>query len=187
MSTRWLATNQAFCAIGIIFGYFIGALAVDLSPENNIIGFDWRKAFACQGFALCFIAFGFLCFDNSRLDIFGDRIEEVPHNFELRNIGAHSQQSKLTRKEVAHEKFGDSLPLQDFRELLGNKIFFYVMMALCSIYFSSCALQFWCTTYTIVVINVLPSTGHLLFGMTAITSPLMGAYVGGTITDAYVS
>ena len=45
-STRWLAINQAFCAIGIIFGYFVGALAIDLPPEYNPIGFDWRKAFA---------------------------------------------------------------------------------------------------------------------------------------------
>lgn len=29
-STRWMATNQAFCAIGIIFGYAIGALITDL-------------------------------------------------------------------------------------------------------------------------------------------------------------
>ena len=93
----------------------------------------------------------------------------------------------MTRKEVAQEKFGSSLPIQDFKELLANNIFFYTMMAMVAIYFSSCALQFWCTTYIITVVKVKPSTGHLLFGLTAITAPLLGAMIGGSITDAYVS
>ena len=60
-------------------------------------------------------------------------------------------------------------------------------MSLCALYFSSSALQFWCTNYIITVIKVKPSTGHLIFGITSITSPLLGAAFGGSVTDSYVS
>lgn len=80
-----MATNQAFCAIGIIFGYFIGALAVDLPHEYNIVNFDWRKAFACQGIVLLIIATAFMCIENRKLDIFGDRIQEVPMNQDIKD------------------------------------------------------------------------------------------------------
>lgn len=151
-STRWMATNQAFTAVGIIFGYAVGALIVDMTPENNYFNLDWRKGFAVQGFALIVIAFGFMCFDNSRLDIFGDRIPDVPMNVEIKSV--HSRLSQKTRRDVAVEKFGDSLPIAEFIDLLKNRVYFYTMMSLCAIYFSSAALQFWCTNYIITVVRV---------------------------------
>lgn len=82
-STRWMATNQAFCMIGVIFGYAVGAVIVDLPPEYNTLDLDWRKGFALQGFCLLFIALGFMSFNNERLDIFGDRTLSVPMNVDI--------------------------------------------------------------------------------------------------------
>ena len=82
-ATRWMATNQAFCAIGVIAGYGVGALIVDMPPEYNVLNLDWRKGFAIQGVALFIVALGFMSFDNNRLDIFGDRTFEVPMNIEI--------------------------------------------------------------------------------------------------------
>lgn len=45
-STRWMATNQAFCAIGVIFGYAVGAMMIDLASEAEYLDLDWRKGFA---------------------------------------------------------------------------------------------------------------------------------------------
>jgi hypothetical protein len=179
-----MATNQAFCAIGVIFGYVAGALIVDLPTEYSYI--DWRKGFAIQAFALFVIAAGFLTFDNHRLDIFGDRwMPDVPMNIELGSI--KSKLTTKTRKEVATEKFGISLPVNDFRALIGIKVYFFTMMSLCAIYFSSTALQFWCTNYIITVLHVSPSSAHMIFGLSAITAPLLGTAVGGIITDSFVS
>jgi sugar phosphate permease len=146
---------------------------------------DWRKGFAVQGFALIIIAIGFMCFDNSRLDIFGDRIADVPMNIEIKSV--HSRFSQKTRRDVAVEKFGTSLPIDEFMSLLKNRVYFYTMWSLCAIYFSSSALQFWCTNYLITVMKMQASTAHILFGCSAITAPLLGAAVGGYITDAFVS
>jgi len=117
-------------------GYFVGAIATDL-PKDNALGFDWRKAFAVQGFVLILIAIGFMCFDNDRIDIFGDRVEEVPHNTDLKSLDGVSQ---FTRKEVAHTKLGTGLPLREFRDLLCNKVYLFTMMSVCAIFFSSSGL-----------------------------------------------
>lgn len=156
-----------------------------MDPSYNTYNLDWRKGFAVQGFALILIAIGFMCFDNSRLDIFGDRIADVPMNVEIKSV--HSRLSQKTRRDVAVEKFGNSLPFDDFVSLLRNRVYFYTMMSLCAIYFSSSALQFWCTNYLITVMKVQASTAHIIFGCSAITAPLLGAAVGGYITDAFVS
>jgi len=109
-----------------------------MDQENNYYNLDWRKGFAVQGFALIIIAIGFMCFDNSRLDIFGDRIADVPMNVEIKSV--HSRLSQKTRRDVAVEKFGTSLPIDDFMSLLKNRVYFCTMWSLCAIYFSSSAL-----------------------------------------------
>jgi len=93
-----------------------------------------------------------MCFDNSRLDIFGDRIADVPMNVEIKSF--HSRLSQKTRRDVAVEKFGSIFPLDDFKSLLKNKVYCFTMWSLCAIYFSSSALQFWCTNYLITVIKI---------------------------------
>lgn len=185
MGTRWMAFNQAFCAIGVITGYGVGALIVDGALENPYIKLDWRKGFALQAFALLFVSAGFASFDNNRLDIFGERMGEVPMNVEIKSV--HSKFSTKTRKDVAAEKFGDVLPLTEFTELIKIKVFVYVTMSLCATYFSSTALQFWCTNYIITCLQVRPSNAHMIFGFSAITAPLIGAAVGGYVTDSFVS
>ena len=109
-----MATNQAFCAIGVIAGYAVGAVIVDLPAEYNYL--DWRMGFLIQAVALGFVATGFMAFDNSKLDIFGDRMPEVPMNVEIRSV--NSRTTTRTRKDVAIEKFGSSLPWVDFWQLL---------------------------------------------------------------------
>jgi len=71
------------------------------------------------------------------------------------NVEIQSVQSKFTsktRKDIAQEKFGDVFPLKEFAALFKIKVFVCVTMSLCATYFSSQALQFWCTSYIIAVI-----------------------------------
>lgn len=44
-STQWLALNQSCALIGVIAGYCVGALSVDMPVEYNFISMDWRKGF----------------------------------------------------------------------------------------------------------------------------------------------
>jgi hypothetical protein len=50
-----------------------------------------------------------MSFDNSRLDIFGDRTFEVPMNVEIQSL--HSVRTTKTRRENVTEKFGSAMPV----------------------------------------------------------------------------
>jgi sugar phosphate permease len=170
----------------VIVGYGVGAVIVDMPIEYNLINMDWRKGFIIQAIALSVITSVFMTFDNNRLDVFGDRtIPDVPMNIDLRSV--HSKLSVKTRKDVAKENFGDVLPLDKFAELIKNRVFFFTMCSLCATYFSSTALQFWCTNYIITVLKATPPQAHMIFGFSAITAPLIGAAYGGYLTDSMVS
>ena len=69
--------------------------------------------------------------------------------------------------------------------LITNKIFICMTLILCSIYFVGSGIQYWITAYLLVVLRSNPVDVLMYFSITAITSPLAGALVGGYIADHY--
>ena len=65
-NTKWMAILHSFVVIGVMFGYIMGAITVNLFSEY----FTWRFAFMLQGFFMIIIGICFLFCENSALDIF---------------------------------------------------------------------------------------------------------------------
>ena len=61
-----MAVLHSFVVIGVMIGYIVGALAVNVL-ENYM---SWRFAFQLQGYFMILIGICFIFCDNAALDIF---------------------------------------------------------------------------------------------------------------------
>lgn len=68
-ASTWLSLQQIFSCIGITTGYVVGSFATDYEGTWVEQYFDWRTAFAAQGYALVVIGLLFCFFDNKDIDI----------------------------------------------------------------------------------------------------------------------
>ena len=67
--------------------------------------------------------------------------------------------------------------------LLGNPVYCCVVCALASLFFVVTGIQFWVTPYVIKVIGKPQEDITVAFGLTSITAPIIGVFMGGTIID----
>jgi MFS family permease len=65
-NTKWMAILHSFVVIGVMFGYIMGAITVNLLSDH----FTWRFAFMLQGVFMILIGICFLFCENQALDIF---------------------------------------------------------------------------------------------------------------------
>jgi MFS family permease len=65
-STKWMAILHSFVVIGVMVGYILGAITVNLFDKF----FGWRFAFMLQGWFMILIGICFIMTDNKALDIF---------------------------------------------------------------------------------------------------------------------
>ena len=61
-----MAVLHSFVVIGVMAGYIVGAISVNVLEEYM----NWRFAFQLQGYFMILIGICFLCSDNEALDIF---------------------------------------------------------------------------------------------------------------------
>ena len=64
-NTKWMAILHSFAVIGVMAGYIMGAITVNLFEKY----LSWRFAFMIQGWFMICIGFCFIACDNSSLDI----------------------------------------------------------------------------------------------------------------------
>jgi len=64
-----------------------------------------------------------------------------------------------------------------------NSIYMTTVLGLSCLFFVVTGIQFWVTKYLIVVIGKKQDDVTLAFGVTSITAPIVGVFVGGTIID----
>jgi MFS family permease len=69
------------------------------------------------------------------------------------------------------------------RVLCGTKVYIYMVIALACLYFVVTGIQFWVTSYLIVVLGARKADVVPAFGVTAITAPLLGVILGGKFVD----
>ena len=67
--------------------------------------------------------------------------------------------------------------------LLGNPVYCCTVCALASLFFVVTGIQFWVTPYVIKVIGKPQEDITVAFGLTSITAPIIGVFMGGTIID----
>ena len=68
-------------------------------------------------------------------------------------------------------------------ELLTNRIFMFTVLALCALFFVVTGIQFWVTSYIIVVIGKTQAEVTPAFGVTSIVAPILGVLAGGNFID----
>jgi MFS family permease len=68
---------------------------------------------------------------------------------------------------------------------LGNPLYIWVALSLCSMYFIVTGIQFWMTSYLIDILDNDPFLVVMIFSTVSITAPLSGVLVGGTFADNY--
>lgn len=56
-------------------------------------------------------------------------------------------------------------------------------MCLCCIYFLVTAVQYWATAFAIKVMDINPKVANLIFSVCAISGPVLGIVLGGSIVD----
>ena len=107
-NTKWMAILHSFVVIGVMVGYIVGAIAVNVLEDENDgkpkYGIKaWRYAFMLQGYFMIVIGLFFLCADNSALDIFKKikNINEHKSPFELHKEGENSSGGNGTPDAVA--------------------------------------------------------------------------------------
>ena len=78
MVTQWISYAQSLAMMGIIIGFFVGAIAADAKQLGIENYFNWRRAIFTQGVALYIIGFFFICYPNDKIDIMAEekRLEE---------------------------------------------------------------------------------------------------------------
>jgi len=69
------------------------------------------------------------------------------------------------------------------RRLLSSPIYMWTVLGLAALFFVVTGIQFWVTKYLIVVIGKQQADVTAAFGVTSITAPIAGVFIGGTIID----
>ena len=83
---------------------------------------------------------------------------------------------------------GGPPPTNPLRLLLRNGVYSFTVLALCSLFFVVTGVQFWVTSYIVVVIGdggskVTQADVTPAFGVTSIVAPILGVFAGGAFID----
>ena len=75
--------------------------------------------------------------------------------------------------------------LNQIKNILHNKLYCLITLALCSIYFILTIIQFWMTAFLIQVINADPISVMFVFSFITATAPMSGILLGGFLSDKF--
>jgi MFS family permease len=122
-----------------------------------------------------------------------DNYREEVINEGNRNKSLMQQMSKNSlRKKSLYDKRIDTIETSNLsrycgqaKSVLGNLLYIYVCLGLCSMYFIVTGIQFWMTSYLIDILGNNPIQIVIIFSTVSITAPLAGVMVGGTFADKY--
>ena len=95
-NTKWMAILHSFVVIGVMSGYIVGAIAVNVLDKL----ISWRFAFTLQGYFMILIGICFIFSDNAALDIF-DKIKKINEKIANNNIPPFEFQKEVERESSA--------------------------------------------------------------------------------------
>jgi len=122
-----------------------------------------------------------------------DNFREDLNNEGNKNKTLIQQMSRSSfRKRTVFDKRIDTIETSNLsrycsqaRSVLGNLLYIFVCLGLCSMYFIVTGIQFWMTSYLIDILGNNPIQVVIIFSTVSITAPLAGVMVGGTFADKY--
>eukprot|EP00743_Colponemidia_sp_Colp-15_P005798 GILK01006233.1.p1 GENE.GILK01006233.1~~GILK01006233.1.p1 ORF type:complete len:526 (-),score=55.22 GILK01006233.1:108-1685(-) len=162
--TMWMSLLQAAVPIGMMFGYLCSGLIAQYAET-----YSWRLTFQMQAVAMVPILIGNLLIPRRLTDA-----QERRNNVS----GARPRMDSVDIRQKQEV-------WRQFKTLLQCRLFVWMTLALCALYFVVTGIQYWITKYMITVLGADRLLVILSFAITCITAPSVGVFVGGALTDRF--
>ena len=137
-ASTWLSLQQIFSCIGITLGYVVGSFATDYEGTWVEQYFDWRSAFAAQGYALVVIGLLFCFFDNRDIDILRTETEYGDSEIQPGSLASPRRTQEELNKEWS---WLDQVPVcNEICALFTNAMYVLITLTITVFFFSATGL-----------------------------------------------
>ena len=179
--TSWMAYLQASVPVGIMLGYILAAVVLELDTDHDQLLFhvsNWRWPIIIEVCALLPFCLGFFFIPNTALNLIlkYDNLEQSKGCI-VREEGRQLPVSLCEKNQASESVF--SIVYSLFR-LPGYK---YLIGTMTSLYFVVTGIQFWIPSYMLVVISSSRPLVNANFIAVASTAPTIGILFGGWLID----
>ncbi|CAG9312784.1 unnamed protein product [Blepharisma stoltei] len=175
--TKWLAALQASSTLGIIIGYVMAGVIINILYDYG----TWRTAIQIQVVFLIPLLLWLRATYYKNIDIIDTT--DFRKTTTLVSPGDRpTGESKFVRMDTVNISHLSSY-MQQLKMLFSNSLFIFITLSLCSLCFVVTGIQYWITLYLIQVLNSNPAEVVLLFSIICTTGPMSGVMFGGWLSD----
>lgn len=176
-ATRWMGLLQVAVPIGIVLGYSVAGLFISIGGPF----FTWRRAIQVQALCELPVILALYYSDHRSIDII-DTSQRVSVN----SIVCPGQQTPADSHGVRMDSI-NIVELESFwgqlKMLFTNRVFVFITLSLCSLYFVVTGIQYWMTMYMVKVLGAEQVSVLVAFIVICTSAPLLGVFTGSYIVD----